>query len=63
MGRGGLEREKERVARRAEKKRRGWFSRLRDPGLAVQKLSSLYPFYFLPTPFYFRFKFECKFKF
>jgi hypothetical protein len=37
------------VARRAEKKRRGWFSGLRDLGLAAQKLSSLYLFYFLPT--------------
>jgi hypothetical protein len=59
----GWKGEKERVARRAERKRRGWFSGLRDFGLAAQKLSSLYLFYFLPTPFYFRFKFECKFKF
>jgi hypothetical protein len=47
----GWKGEKEKVARRAEKKRRGWFGGLRDFGLAAQKLSSLYPFYFIPTPF------------
>jgi hypothetical protein len=47
----GWKEEKERVARRAEKKRSGWFGGLRDFGLAAQKLSSLYPFYFIPTPF------------
>jgi hypothetical protein len=51
MGRGGLEREEERVARRAVKIRRGWFSGLRDLGLAAQKH---FPFTFsisFQTPF------------
>jgi hypothetical protein len=51
MGCGGLEREKERVARRAGKKRRGWFSGLRDLGLAAQKLFPFTLFYLLLNPF------------
>jgi hypothetical protein len=56
MGRGGLEREEERVARRAGEKRGGRLSGLPGFGLTAQKL----------IPFSlsnFRFKFECKFKF
>jgi hypothetical protein len=51
MGRGGLEREKERVARRAGKKRMGWFSGLRDLGLAAQKLSPFTFSIFFQSPF------------
>jgi hypothetical protein len=51
MGRGGLEKEKERVARRAGKKRKGWFSGLRELGLRGPEAFPLYLFYFLLNPF------------
>jgi hypothetical protein len=51
MGRGGLAREEERVAGRAGEKRRGWFSRLRDLGLAAQKLSPFTFSIFFQSPF------------